>query len=140
MAGCIDVRLVIHACTAAAILIGITGCGGQAGVSGLVTLDGKPLPGVHLVFFPKDGDPRTAKLFVADADDQGRFTVGAIGSPQGGIPPGPYRLSLTTAYSATAGDDEPPPPELVPVAYRAGIDFEVPASGVRDAAIELKSK
>ena len=123
-----------------ATLVALLGCGGNAGVSGTVTLDGKPLPGVHLVFFPKDGDPRTAKLFVADADDQGRFTVGAIGSPQGGIPPGPYRLALTTAYSATAGDDEPPPPERVPEAYRAGIDFEVPAGGTRDAAVELRSK
>lgn len=123
-----------------AILIALAGCGGNAGVSGTVTLDGKPLPGVHLVFFPKDGDPRTAKLFVADADDQGRFTVGAIGSPQGGIPPGPYRLSLTTAYSATAGDDAPPPPERIPEAYRAGIDFDVPSGGKRDVAIELTSK
>lgn len=123
-----------------AILVASLGCGGNAGVSGTVTLDGNPLPGVHLVFFPKDGDPRTAKLFVADADDQGRFTVGAIGSPQGGIPPGPYRLSLTTAYAATAGDDEPPPPERVPEAYRSGIDFEVPAGGKRDVAFELKSK
>lgn len=129
-----------HGLAGLAILIAAIGCGGNAGVSGTVTLDGKPLPGVHLVFFPKDGDPRTAKLFVADADDQGRFTVGAIGSPEGGIPPGPYRLALTTAFSATAGDDEPPPPERVPEAYRSGIDFEVPAGGTRDAAIELQSK
>jgi hypothetical protein len=134
------VRFSAGAITAAVILFVASGCGGDRSVSGVVTLDGQPLPGVHLVFFPKDGDPRSAKLFVADADDQGRFTVGAIGSPQGGIPPGPYRLSLTTAYSATAGDDEPPPPERVPAAYRQGIDFDVPAGGTRDAAVELKSK
>jgi hypothetical protein len=126
--------------TAAVILFVASGCGGDKSVSGIVTLDGQPMPGVHLVFFPKDGDPRTAKLFVADADDQGRFTVGAIGSPQGGIPPGPYRLSLTTAYSATAGDDDPPPPERVPAAYRQGVDFEVPPGGTQSAAVELHSK
>ena len=109
-------------------------------MSGVVTLDGQPLPRTHLVFFPKQGDPRTAQVFVADTDEQGRFTVGAIGSPRGGIPAGPYRLALTTAYAATAGDDEPPPPERVPESYRGGVDFEVPSGGIRDAVIELKSK
>lgn len=116
------------------------GCGGDAGVSGTVTLDGQPLPGVHMVFFPKSADPRTGRLFVADTDAEGRFSVGAIERPQGGIPPGSYRLALTTAYSATAGDDEPPPSERVPATYRTGIAFEVPSGGTRDAAIELKSK
>ena len=104
------------------------------------TLDGQPLPGVHMVFFPKSADPRTGRLFVADTDAEGRFSVGAIEWPQGGIPPGSYRLALTTAYSATAGDDEPPPSERVPATYRTGIAFEVPSGGTRDAAIELKSK
>jgi hypothetical protein len=134
------VRTAAHPIAATVILIVSSGCGGEAGVSGIVSLDGKPLPGVHLVFFPKDADSRTARLFVADADDQGRFSVGAIGSPQGGIPPGSYRLSLTTAYSVTASDDEPPLPERVPAAYREGVDFNVPAGGIQNAAVDLKSK
>lgn len=132
-----DVRLLL-----AGLVVGLlaAGCGGEATVSGVVTLDGQPLPGVHLVFFPKDADPRTGRLFVADSDPQGRFTVRAIENPQGGISPGLYRLALTTTYSTTAGENEPPPPERVPAAYRAGIDFEVPSGGTRDAAIALKSK
>ena len=117
------------------------GCGrGGASVSGIVTLDGQPLPSVHLVFFPKNVDPKDATLFVADSNEQGQFSVGAIESPHGGIPPGEYRLVLTTAYSATAGDSEPPPREQVPEAYRGGIEFEVPPGGTQAAAIELRSK
>jgi hypothetical protein len=122
----------------AAIVAGmaLAGCGSRlAPVAGLVTLDGNPLPRAHVVLTPQD---RSAEgPFVADTDAEGRFSLGPIGKPSEGVPPGRYRLSISTAFSMDS--DAPPPKELVPSPYTGGVDYEVPPAGDARASFELHS-
>lgn len=118
-----------------AALVVSLGCGGRAPVQGVITLDGKPLPKAHVVLSPID---RTGEgPFVADTDGDGRFALGPIGRPEGGVLPGRYRLSISTAFSMDS--DAPPPKELVPAAYVTGVDHEVRPGGDTAISLELTS-
>lgn len=113
----------------------VLGCGGQVPLRGVITLDGQPLPKAHVVLSPVD---RTAEgPFVGDTDSTGRFTLGPIGRPGGGVRPGKYRLSISTAFSMDS--DGPAPKELVPPAHVNGVDYEVGAGGDSAVTLDLKS-
>jgi len=115
--------------------IATLGCGGSVPLKGVITLDGKPLPKAHVVLAPvarADEGP-----FVADTDADGRFALGPIGQPAGGVRPGAYRLSISTAFSMDS--DSPVPQELVPASHVAGVEFEVPAGGDAAVTIDLTS-
>lgn len=124
----------------AALLISLAaGCGPRAaGVSGVVTLDGKPLPRARVVLMAADG--RAANdYYIAETDGDGRFSLGPIGKTGAGVKPGPYKLSLTTAFSSTGDDAAPIPRELVPPPHTTGIDYEVPPGGTAEMTIALTS-
>jgi hypothetical protein len=111
------------------------GCGGPVPLRGVITLDGQPLPKAHVVLSPTD---RTAEgPFVGDTDTAGRFALGPIGRPGGGVRPGAYRLSISTAFSMDS--DAPAPKELVPPPHVAGVDYEVTAGGNSAVTLDLKS-
>lgn len=113
----------------------VLGCGGQVPLRGVITLDGQPLPKAHVVLSPVD---RTAEgPFVGDTDSTGRFTLGPIGRPGGGVRPGKYRLSISTAFSLDS--DAPAPKELVPASHVNGVDYEVGAGGDSAVTLDLKS-
>jgi hypothetical protein len=64
------------------------GCGGgieTAEVSGLVTLDGKPLPGVIVQFEPLDGEQTTLPPGTGLTDAQGRYRVLRPGGKSGAV-------------------------------------------------------
>jgi hypothetical protein len=118
----------------------ISGCGGPGAesVSGTVTLDGAPLTGARLTAVPSN--PEIKGPFIATTDSQGHYALGPIGDPGGGLPPGDYRLSITTAFNETVDEMTAAPPERAPAPYPAGVDFTVTAGGQTDANFDLKSK
>ena len=74
------------------ILIG-AGCGGRTiKVEGLVTLDGKPLPGATVTFVPTGGEGRQASSFT---EKDGSFRLSTYKTGDGALP-GEYKV--TVAY------------------------------------------
>lgn len=60
-------------CGALAVLLVLAGCGSPTTViTGLVTLDGQPIPGAALEFFPTSGKGRVS---FTKTDDAGRYRV-----------------------------------------------------------------
>lgn len=143
----------------AACLMSYTGCGGaedgRVPVEGLVTLDGKPLTGVQVLFDQPDLSPNENKGYKGKTDEQGRYALSPVMEEGTGAPPGDYRISLTTAVADPSapvaaptkptgpfGAESPPPlpPERIPPAYRGGkLKFTVPDDGTEQANFDLKS-
>jgi hypothetical protein len=68
--------------------------GELAPVSGVVTLNHKPLEGAVIVFMPKNGATTTG-----ETDKNGRYELEGYG-PNGGIPPGNYRVAISLVVSS----------------------------------------
>ncbi|HJQ80286.1 MAG TPA: carboxypeptidase-like regulatory domain-containing protein [Lacipirellulaceae bacterium] len=143
-----------------AFILGIftscAGCGSDGGVdvSGVVTLDGQPLPGVHITFDQPELSPNENIGYVGRTDAEGRYTLRPILGEGSGVPPGKYRVSLTTAVAdpsappppppagrrATIYDESPkPPPEKIPPKHRVQ-EFAVPADGTEEANFAITTK
>ena len=91
--------------TALCLIFSLVGCGGQSDrkeydthmVQGVVTLDGKPVPGATVTFTPVDnkvGAPATGMT-----DEQGNYTLTTIGGgqtsePGSGAVPGEYYVGV----------------------------------------------
>ncbi len=81
---------------AAAVLLALVGCGGGTGeVSGIVTLDGKPLPGGMVAFIPENGSAKTSPI---KAD--GSYLVS-------NVPVGPARITVVTVPPVSFGNAKP---------------------------------
>ena len=80
------------------------GCGRRAEVSGVVTLDGKPLPAGVVTFSPANAGPSGYGAIAAD----GSYTV-QLGSSQG-LPPGEYVVTVAANAAAAAGGTPGPGP------------------------------
>jgi hypothetical protein len=117
------------------------GCGsGGNPVEGKVTLDGAPLSGVHVAFFPAGASVNDPTLFRGVTDESGHFALRNPIENSAGAPQGKYRVSLTTAVAGPNDDETTPlPPERVPAKYRTQ-EFEVPAGGTTEANFELTSR
>ena len=86
----------------ALLMLAVPGCG-QGGrsadqpalvpVSGTVTLDGEPAPGVGVMFFPV-GATRGATCY-ANTDQAGRYELLAGGAEQKGAPVGEYKVTCS---------------------------------------------
>lgn len=96
-----------HGLVALALLASI-GCGPSATtVSGLVTLDGEPLPAAAIMFYPAAGDGPTSHAFT---DATGRFSAKI--SPQ--------KTAVTVSLYKPTGevrDGEPAAEQAVPARY-----------------------
>jgi hypothetical protein len=129
-----EVLLVLSACA---------GCNGGTDtqpVEGKVTLDGRPLEQVHLIFYPVEANPAKPTRFIGLTDAQGHFAMRGDEGKFDGMPAGKYRVTLTTAVAAAGADETTPlPPERVPAKHR-NQEFEVPAGGTTEANFELKSR
>jgi hypothetical protein len=136
-----------------------TGCGksdGLVDVSGVVTLDGQPMSGVHVLFDQPELGPRENKGYVGRTDATGRYTLSPALEEASGVAPGTYRVSLTTSVTDPSApapkpppgkpvlfypEEAPPPPERVPRAYRGGkLSFTVTEEGTDQANFDLKSR
>ena len=136
------------------------GCGpggGRVEVEGVITLDGQPMPDVYVTFDQPELSPNENLGYVGRSDAEGRYSLRPMIGEGSGVPPGKFRVSLTTAVidatkpapapspqrtAATPFPPEPqPPPEKIPPAYRGGkLTFEVPAEGTEEANFDLKSR
>jgi hypothetical protein len=119
------------------------GCNGGAdnfSVEGKVTLDGRPLQQVHLIFYPLEADPANPVRFIGLTDANGRFVMRSDEGKSDGMPAGKYRVTLMTAVAGIDADETTPlPAERVPAKYR-NQEFDVPAGGTTEANFELKSR
>jgi len=94
----------------------LTGCGGEmkvAPVSGVVTLDGKPLDRASVVFKPEAGGRPSFGV----TDEQGRFTL-AYSMDEDGAEVGSATVTVSTKLQAEgAAENAPRGAERVPVRY-----------------------
>ncbi len=123
----------------------------MAKVSGLVTLDGKPLASVRVVFEPlrsSNGQTREVRgpLSSGRTDEQGRFVLEAVDGQQGAVV-GPNCVRFSTRTMDADFSDSMPKfitvrKESLPARYNLQSDilFEVPEGGADEANFALKSK
>jgi hypothetical protein len=134
-----------------ALAIGGTsvGCSSSkiAPVSGRVTLDGKPLAGVHVGFQPiaKPGDMNPGGGSYAITDSGGQYKLLLVEGEQPGAVVGKHRVEITARSEVPANIDPPkrPPPKVfVPAKYsrNSELTFEIPPGGTAEANFELKSQ
>ena len=123
------------------LLIFAIGCGGgNAPVSGVITLDGTPLPGVYVVFEPQAVGPAGASQGGTASD--GKYELARVEGGKKGALIGTHQVRLTTV-SPGAMDDERSalPQDKIPAKYqRAAPTFDVPRDGTDTANFELSSQ
>lgn len=94
---------------AAGLLLTLLGCGARGiNVSGIVTQDGKPLPGAVVTFIPVGDTQGLGGSGITGAD--GKFVLQA-GRAETGIAPGEYKVTV----SRFLRKDGTPPPADVPL-------------------------
>ena len=87
----------------------VVGCGGSidvADVSGIVTLDGKPLDNAIVTFSPEDGGPSG----IGRTDEKGYYELYRRGQP--GAPIGTHKVMVTSVQQNTESAPSTPPEEL----------------------------
>ena len=145
------------------IVVGF-GCGGGTGdttkyvaVSGIVTLDDKPIVGATIVFAPK----KTGQMSIGQSGPDGKFTLKtASGQPGAAIGDHEVTVSLTSDSAPKAApaklDDLAPPNAaetgdtsaaatikyVVPEKYskKGALSATVPESGLSDHKLQLVTK
>jgi hypothetical protein len=101
-------------------------------VTGIVTLDGKPIPDAYVVFTPK-GPGRASQT---KTDSEGRFTLQFNANNPGALV-GDHSVTVSTADITDEGENIP---ELIPAKYnmRGSIDVTV-VDGANEVMLELET-
>ena len=97
------------------IVLGCSPGSATSRVSGTVTMDGEPLAGVQVTFYPVGGEGRPA---IGNTDEGGSFRLSTF-EPGDGAAPGEYEVAITSAV--------PPPMPGTPPEMLASSD---PSAGV----------
>lgn len=139
-------KTVCRVCVVGFLTLGLWGCGGGSDtpptgqVSGVVTLDEKPLEHAQLIFQPENGRPS-----VAETDSDGNYELTYTGSTSGALL-GAHKVVITSAVEAFsdetgAGKDREARPELLPAKYntKTTLTAEV-KEGSNQIDFALKSK
>jgi hypothetical protein len=115
-----------------------------AAVSGKVTLDGKPLANVSVLFQPvgSNRDPGVGSYGITDA--QGGFTLKQSGSGRDGAVVGQHAVTLVEKTDPANDDDaggiDKPVVSRIPAEYSNGsLRFEVKSGTTNRANFDLKS-
>lgn len=111
----------------------LVGCGGVrlAPVDGKVLFDGQPVTAASIYFMPDTTRSPDAKMAVAVLQLDGSFVM--LTHPDGrGVIPGWYRVILSLGRRPEKELDKYRTVEKTP------LEFQVPASGLRDVRIELQ--
>jgi hypothetical protein len=130
-------------------LASLSGCGdaapyGLATVSGVVTLDGKPVPYTRITFMPKASpdNPNPGPGSTATCDDTGRFELKTVRGESGAVV-GPHSVTLSATGPPRPVSDAADPGaaqrEAFPARFNANTEltFEVPAEGTTAADFKL---
>lgn len=123
------------------LLIGalmLPGCGGGSGdtpelgqVTGVVTLDGQPLPKANVEFAPASGRPS-----FGETDEDGRYSLEYLAGHAGAVV-GSNTVKISTGGYGEAG----PIPEKVPARYHAKSELKADVKpGSNDLNFDLRSK
>lgn len=128
-----------------AVTFAIAGCNDGPGdmpdvgaVTGLVTLDGEPVEGANILFYPVEG----GRSSTAISDAGGAYALIYKGSTLG-AKVGEHQISLSTVQeeSGTAGDPDyqPAREEVIPEKYRADSELRFtvePGENTFDISLE----
>jgi hypothetical protein len=93
-------------------LLLLVGCGQEVDLvkaGGVVTLDGKPLPGARVLFRPAQGRPSAGTT-----DAEGRYSL-QYTAEKLGVLPGQHSVAITTAVESS--EDARPVKETLPSRY-----------------------
>lgn len=121
------------------LLIAALGCGPSYDVntvSGIVTMDGAPLPEARVTFTPAQGRPS-----VGVTDASGRYELRYIRDTMG-AEVGSHSVAITTEFEPPVSDvPTPSPPETIPPRYNSAttLTAEVKA-GPNEIDFPLESK
>ncbi|QEL13667.1 DUF4198 domain-containing protein [Limnoglobus roseus] len=122
------------------LLAAAAGCGGSAAnVSGVVTLDGKPLEGAAVTFAPQ-GDKDSVGSSYGKTDAQGRYTLKTVVGDKPGAAVGKHKVSISLTQSADPKNPESAAREVVPAKYnvKTELSCDVPSGGTDKADFDLK--
>ena len=123
-------RFFILACA-----VGMAGCGRPKSLSGIVTLDGKPLNDAAVVLFPQERDAETV---VGATDQDGRFVI----TPAAGrsIAYGTYKVVVNKREPLTQAQINAfvSPKELLPAKYSDLSRTELSVNVTSSTDIELR--
>ena len=117
------------------------GCGSSgpelAGVTGTVTLDGKPLPNATVTFIPEasatPAGGESLRIATATTDEDGYYRM-EFSTDRTGVQPGKYKVAVSTFRSAeenAEGEMDPGAAETVPDVYnrKTTLTADVPSGG-----------
>lgn len=116
-----------------------TGCGKSlSGVSGMVTLDGKPLPGAYVEFSPPAGRPSMGRT-----DAAGHYQL-EYSTSKSGVEPGEHTVRIGTfeeeSVDMETGEPTAGVEEIVPAKYNRKTELTAqvkPGSNTIDFDLEL---
>lgn len=88
------------------MLVGMAGCGRSdwGYVTGLVTVDGKPVGPGTLVFEPTDSENRNGTSSLGYFDETGRYQLLSVGQVQGAVA-GEYRVLVMVGAPGSLSDE-----------------------------------
>jgi hypothetical protein len=115
-----------------------------AAVSGRVSLNQKPLAGVHVSFQPSAGGAASAIGGIGSVgitDEQGRYQLRTIGSDLPGAVVGRHVVRLTAKELREKGIDDASPVRKNPLPRQSldgSLSFDVPPGGTDQANFDLK--
>ena len=103
------------------IVIGCAPKEKRSGVTGTVTMDGKPVEGAQVTFTPQTGNPSNEAYGRTDAE--GKYSLrGLIGGEKAGALAGEYKVTIMKKISVDSGKKQPDiypdengKPKMVPV-------------------------
>jgi hypothetical protein len=132
----------------AATVLVIAGCGvisNVAPVSGVITLDGKPLAKAHVAFQPQaaGGSSMAGSGSYGVTDASGTYTLRLADSDRAGALVGIHRVEINLVVEADDRDPRlRPPPKVLPAKYNRNteLQFKVERGGTTKANFELTSK
>ncbi len=118
-------------------LVGCDPYRGNIPVTGTVTLDGDPYPNAQVRFVPKEG----GRPAMGISDSTGAYKLVYIRETPG-VPPGEYRVDITTMFVTTSdADNGREPPEKLPKKYNVTSELKATVDkehAVHDFALTSK--